>query len=800
MFEGDDIIVRFLRVRRGVGRTGNAGECCGDNVNFNGNNTMLDHLSLSFSTDENLASGIASNFTVQNSLIYEGLFLASHTYTLDNTHPSYQGGHSKGALVGRNGTESATNGTFYKIAFVNNDGRNPQIISPGKFEIVNCLGVNNAFFNLGTFSGDRAPGGQFNIVKNLVIPGLDTRDRYEITLSDNDFTEVYVQGNIGTKRTSESQDEWAGVGRMSNPIDKSTQTLNRFSTLLSDRYSDLPDANELDSQEIVEKLGAYLYRDQLDVRIHNEILTGGSTSPKTYEDLSYFSPNDWGTGSRTYYNLKNSVAEAGGYPTISNMSSNIVDSNISGIEDSFSSIHNLSGDGNNITANWDFGDFRVINNAGYSDKEIYLAWLANDFDGLERTFIQDSLDINGALKQITSYSSQDFGGNYTISDNGSVLELIGNSWKKAALDYTITPNTILEFDFRVDGEGEIQGIGFDDNTSLNTSGSDDEFFFKLAGFQGVGWDNSDFENYSIGDGWKSYSIPLGEYFTGDKNFLVFMGDRDNSPEIQNSSFRNITFRETSQVGADQVWLEAECATVGQNWSTVQDSSSSQGAYLLPPSGANYNTPPSSQDDFVSFDFEIEAGEYGVFALVNTPNPEDDSFWVRANGGNWIKWNNLSNSEGLKWREVYDSDNEDAIVTFNLSNGANTIDFAHREDGAALDKILIRAIGTAPSGNGNIASNCATVVSQTLSLSPTDDAYLQGSTRFNNDLLKVSPTSRVTYFKFDLSAISGSIVEAQLKFTVTQDTGNGDIKVYKGNSTNWTETNLSTANRPTEGSQ
>ncbi|NJO00956.1 MAG: hypothetical protein HC880_04005 [Bacteroidia bacterium] len=44
-------------------------------------------------------------------------------------------------------------------------------------------------------------------------------------------------------------------------------------------------------------------------------------------------------------------------------------------------------------------------------------------------------------------------------------------------------------------------------------------------------------------------------------------------------------------------------------------------------------------------------------------------------------------------------------------------------------------------------------------------------------------------------MNGTIVSAQLKMIVTADPGNGLIKVFKGSSNNWTETNLSTGNRP-----
>ncbi len=81
------------------------------------------------------------------------------------------------------------------------------------------------------------------------------------------------------------------------------------------------------------------------------------------------------------------------------------------------------------------------------------------------------------------------------------------------------------------------------------------------------------------------------------------------------------------------------------------------------------------------------------------------------------------------------------------------------------------------------------------LSPIDDAYLQGSTRYNNNLLRVEANRRVAYLKYDLRNISGNITKAQLKLFISGDAGSGNVKIQKGNSNNWTENNLSTSNRP-----
>ncbi|EAR01119.1 hypothetical protein FB2170_10116 [Maribacter sp. HTCC2170] len=158
--------------------------------------------------------------------------------------------------------------------------------------------------------------------------------------------------------------------------------------------------------------------------------------------------------------------------------------------------------------------------------------------------------------------------------------------------------------------------------------------------------------------------------------------------------------------SDEIWLEAECAIAGVDWSFIDNVSSSNGQHLLAPSGNNLSGPPSNTDQMVTFDFQADAGTYSVHALVQASTGADDSFWVRSNGGTWIRWNKITNSPTFVWDQVHDSDNSSQPVIFNLAQGSNTIDIALREDGASLDKIYITSTTNLPTGLGDMASNCS----------------------------------------------------------------------------------------------
>ncbi|TPN87772.1 CBM96 family carbohydrate-binding protein [Aquimarina algicola] len=127
------------------------------------------------------------------------------------------------------------------------------------------------------------------------------------------------------------------------------------------------------------------------------------------------------------------------------------------------------------------------------------------------------------------------------------------------------------------------------------------------------------------------------------------------------------------------------------------------------------------------------------------------------------------------------------ATVALTKGQKTLQLAYKGSAGFLfniDKIV--ASKTAAS---------SALIEQTQVLSPVQDAFLQGTIRYNQSIVRVEQNKRDGYLMFDLSTIPGKITNAQLKFTVNSDEGNGDLTVNKGNSNNWTEDNLSLANKP-----
>ena len=96
--------------------------------------------------------------------------------------------------------------------------------------------------------------------------------------------------------------------------------------------------------------------------------------------------------------------------------------------------------------------------------------------------------------------------------------------------------------------------------------------------------------------------------------------------------------------------------------------------------------------------------------------------------------------------------------------------------------------TMPAANATVTATYRAVsAGGTFSFLPTDDAYLQGTTRFNDAYLKVEAGNRVAYLKFNVSGLSGSVGSATLQLRENGDLGSGTLRVYRGSHNSWTET-------------
>ncbi|NEQ97332.1 MAG: CAP domain-containing protein [Cyanothece sp. SIO2G6] len=144
------------------------------------------------------------------------------------------------------------------------------------------------------------------------------------------------------------------------------------------------------------------------------------------------------------------------------------------------------------------------------------------------------LESYGGSRQTTATSLE-----VKLSEGNTAVQLKGNGWQKLGVSYSVTPETVLKFEFRSEVEGEIHSIGFDNDNTIRQG--DRQTSFQLFGTQE--WGIGEFETYMATSGWQSFEIPVGEYFTGDMTYLTFGNDQDVTNPDAMSEFRNVILAE-----------------------------------------------------------------------------------------------------------------------------------------------------------------------------------------------------------------------------------------------------------------
>jgi hypothetical protein len=141
------------------------------------------------------------------------------------------------------------------------------------------------------------------------------------------------------------------------------------------------------------------------------------------------------------------------------------------------------------------------------------------------------------IANLIPHSNQDMSNDASISSMGT-LTLEGNTWKAMDHSYTVTPNTVLQLDFKSIREGEIHAIGL----ARGNANIQRETTVQFYGTQYYG-----IQNYNAYDPvyqfWQE-TIPIGTIFEdlgklGDYSHLVFINDMDRGTRDAHSQFRNV---------------------------------------------------------------------------------------------------------------------------------------------------------------------------------------------------------------------------------------------------------------------
>lgn len=140
-----------------------------------------------------------------------------------------------------------------------------------------------------------------------------------------------------------------------------------------------------------------------------------------------------------------------------------------------------------------------------------------------------------------------------------------------------------------------------------------------------------------------------------------------------SSFPN---PDTSNIASS--YYEIENATRGSNWIIVNHDEASNGAYATIKEGLNSTRQASSDPaNIIEVPFSVSRDDrYYLFARLNCPSADDDSFWIKIDDQPFVAANGLRTT-GWDWVK---------LNAMNLTKGDHTLTLTHREDGALIDKV------------------------------------------------------------------------------------------------------------------
>ncbi len=246
-------------------------------------------------------------------------------------------------------------------------------------------------------------------------------------------------------------------------------------------------------------------------------------------------------------------------------------------------------------------------------------------------------------------------------------------------------------------------LSFDYSEAGNMESSDK---FEVRVYDGTTW-NTVFSMYDdFGTTVDNAYIDITEYANANTEIRFIISDfYGASEEILRIDNVEICYLTDAAIVTD-FYLEAECGYAGSAWFSGTDISASNSRYVQPRTGlSSLSSAQLDTSAYLTYVLDIDStGKYKVFGRIIAATDTTESYWIRANGGTWYKWDSLSVNTSWTWLQVEDSVG-DTLLTFQLDSGVNRIDLAYREDGVQLDKLFITANGTTPTGIGGTATNC-----------------------------------------------------------------------------------------------
>ncbi|MDR0415168.1 MAG: GDSL-type esterase/lipase family protein [Prevotellaceae bacterium] len=286
--QADQIVVRYLRFRLGdVNRVTDDALSASRRKNI-----IIDHCSMSWSTDECGSFYNNESFTLQWCLLSESLTASVHA----------KGAHGYGGIWGGMGA------SFHHNLLAHHSSRNPRFCGARYHEATaNTEWVdfrNNVIYNWGFNSSYAGENGRHNIVNNYYKPGAATIESVRRRIVEvwqsrdkggfHDFGKFYIDGNVVEGSETVTADNWQGG--VDFKVYEEQKGISEGYSTESERYPELVRTVRLQTplsvmpvqtgtaqeacESVLRSAGASRVRDAIDLRIVDEVRRGTFTHGK----------------------------------------------------------------------------------------------------------------------------------------------------------------------------------------------------------------------------------------------------------------------------------------------------------------------------------------------------------------------------------------------------------------------------------------------------------------------------------------------------------------------------------------
>lgn len=398
---GNNVIIRYLRFRMGDAKNV-------ENDALGGRfqkNIIVDHCSMSWSTDECVSFYQNENFTLQWCIISESLRNSVHG----------KGAHGYGGVWG------GKNASFHHNLLAHHDSRNPRLgeYANDPFALTDLVDIrNNVIYNWG---GNSCYGGDamnVNLVNNYWKPGPgtsnSTKERILSTGRSLDttsplygiFGKYFVDGNYVVGSTRATQDNWTyGVYNQFHGSQLPVSDDQKAALKINAPHNpgEITTHSATKAYELVlEHAGANLFRDAVDLRAVKDTRAGNATIM------------NGGNGSTNGY--IDTQTAAGGWPELPTAEAP-VDTDGDGMPNAWETAKGLD------PANPTDGNLKTLDE-GYTNIEVYINSIVK----------QITDNQNGSLD--VSVTPETFLEKYNVAENGTKFIMASGTYSVGAVAVT----------------------------------------------------------------------------------------------------------------------------------------------------------------------------------------------------------------------------------------------------------------------------------------------------------------------------------------------------------------------------